>query len=506
MTSEGEEIRTIFVTGFPPDAKEREVQNMLRWWPGYEACQLTFKGDQPLGFAIFSTPAMAFAARDALQGLIFDADHNSVLRVELAKTNLHRRKGLPGGGDGYDHSKRSRVDPMAAYMPGAAAAAAMGSFMPAAYDAYASSFTPLPAAAPPAAPKTYTPLPAPPSGMPGKIYRDNPPCNTLYLGNLGPGVSEAELLQIFSVQPGSISSAHGTAKQGITLASSFPHLLSLPLRSPPVSSSLHPLPPLSHPLFTRTLRRGGGISSAHCPTGNHCRFLFASLNPLFPLHSHPLLFMPFSLPALHQDVEAASAVHTALQGIILAPSLPHSTRSVPSVPLLFMPFSLPALHQDVEAASAVHTALQGIILAPSLPHSTRSVPSVPLLFMPFSLPALHQDVEAASAVHTALQGISLASSDRGPVRVQYPPHHHSPTALTHSLPGPMSSCPPFTSTCLCSLPPYISLPLISFSPFLLHSPLTLCTSFYRLTFFSALPISFSWLLLTPIRSPLTLCT
>ncbi|CAI5501953.1 unnamed protein product, partial [Closterium sp. Naga37s-1] len=201
MTSEGEEIRTIFVTGFPPDAKEREVQNMLRWWPGYEACQLTFKGDQPLGFAIFSTPAMAFAARDALQGLIFDADHNSVLRVELAKTNLHRRKGLPGGGDGYDHSKRSRVDPMAAYMPGAAAAA-MGSFMPAAYDAYASSFTPLPAAAPSAAPKTYTPLPAPPSGMPGKIYRDNPPCNTLYLGNLGPGVSEAELLQIFSVQPG----------------------------------------------------------------------------------------------------------------------------------------------------------------------------------------------------------------------------------------------------------------------------------------------------------------
>ncbi|CAI6010831.1 unnamed protein product [Closterium sp. NIES-65] len=173
---------------------------MLRWWPGYEACQLTFKGDQPLGFAIFSTPAMAFAARDALQGLIFDADHNSVLRVELAKTNLHRRKGLPGGGDGYDHSKRSRVDPMAAYMPGAAAAAAMGSFMPAAYDAYASSFTPLPAAAPPAAPKTYTPLPAPPSGMPGKIYHNllplqppppatSPPCNLLPLQPPPPATS-----------------------------------------------------------------------------------------------------------------------------------------------------------------------------------------------------------------------------------------------------------------------------------------------------------------------------
>lgn len=61
------QVRTIFVSGFPADTKERELQNLLRWWPGYEACQLTIKADAPLGFALFSTPAMAIAARDALQ-------------------------------------------------------------------------------------------------------------------------------------------------------------------------------------------------------------------------------------------------------------------------------------------------------------------------------------------------------------------------------------------------------------------------------------------------------
>jgi hypothetical protein len=60
-------VRTIFVLGFPPDVKERELQNLLRWWPGYEASQMNFKCDQPMGFALFATAAMAMAARDALQ-------------------------------------------------------------------------------------------------------------------------------------------------------------------------------------------------------------------------------------------------------------------------------------------------------------------------------------------------------------------------------------------------------------------------------------------------------
>lgn len=31
-----DEVRTVFVTGFPQDVKERELNNLLRFIPGYE--------------------------------------------------------------------------------------------------------------------------------------------------------------------------------------------------------------------------------------------------------------------------------------------------------------------------------------------------------------------------------------------------------------------------------------------------------------------------------------
>lgn len=50
--------------------KERELQNLLRWLPGYEASQVNFKGEKPMGFALFSTAQLAVAAKDALQVFI----------------------------------------------------------------------------------------------------------------------------------------------------------------------------------------------------------------------------------------------------------------------------------------------------------------------------------------------------------------------------------------------------------------------------------------------------
>ena len=47
--------------------KERELQNLLRWLPGYEASQVNFKGEKPMGFALFSNAQLAIAAKDALQ-------------------------------------------------------------------------------------------------------------------------------------------------------------------------------------------------------------------------------------------------------------------------------------------------------------------------------------------------------------------------------------------------------------------------------------------------------
>lgn len=60
-------VRTVFISGLPGDVKERELHNLLRWLPGFEASQINFKGEQPMGFALFSSPQHAMAAKNALQ-------------------------------------------------------------------------------------------------------------------------------------------------------------------------------------------------------------------------------------------------------------------------------------------------------------------------------------------------------------------------------------------------------------------------------------------------------
>ncbi|MQL87784.1 hypothetical protein Taro_020332, partial [Colocasia esculenta] len=76
-----------------PALKERELQNLLRWLPGYEASQINMKGEQPMGFALFSTPQHAMAAKDALQNMVFDAESKAVLHTEMAKKNLFVKRG-----------------------------------------------------------------------------------------------------------------------------------------------------------------------------------------------------------------------------------------------------------------------------------------------------------------------------------------------------------------------------------------------------------------------------
>lgn len=61
------QMRTIFISGLPDDVKERELQNLLRWLPGYEASQVNYKGEKPMGFALFSNGQFAIAAKDTLQ-------------------------------------------------------------------------------------------------------------------------------------------------------------------------------------------------------------------------------------------------------------------------------------------------------------------------------------------------------------------------------------------------------------------------------------------------------
>ncbi|XP_048549893.1 RNA-binding protein with multiple splicing-like [Triticum urartu] len=104
-----DEVRTIFITGLPVDVKERELHNLLRWLPGFEASQINFKGDQPMGFALFSYAHHAIAAKAALQDLVFDAETKSALHIEMAKKNLFIKRGVGTDANAMDQSKRLRT-------------------------------------------------------------------------------------------------------------------------------------------------------------------------------------------------------------------------------------------------------------------------------------------------------------------------------------------------------------------------------------------------------------
>ena len=81
-----DDIRTVFISGFPGDVKERELHNMLRLLPGFEACQMNWKAGAPQGFALLATPGHARQLVEALTGLQYD--ENSVLRAEMAHKNM----------------------------------------------------------------------------------------------------------------------------------------------------------------------------------------------------------------------------------------------------------------------------------------------------------------------------------------------------------------------------------------------------------------------------------
>ncbi|XP_058108271.1 uncharacterized protein LOC131251531 isoform X1 [Magnolia sinica] len=61
----------IFISGLPTNLKERELQNQVRWLLGYEASQLNFKGEQPMGFALSSTAHLSLAAKADIQASAF---------------------------------------------------------------------------------------------------------------------------------------------------------------------------------------------------------------------------------------------------------------------------------------------------------------------------------------------------------------------------------------------------------------------------------------------------
>lgn len=206
VRSSADEVRTIFITGLPGDVKERELHNLLRWLPGFEASQINSKGEQPMGFALFSTPQHALAAKAAVQDLLFDEEQKSVLHTEMAKKNLFVKRGVGADFSSLDQSKRIRTG--GEYAPSGftsppfhpqptALWPASGYMAPpvlySPYGGYPVSQVALPPPAPVLAPSGYASV---------QNTKDNPPCNTLFVGNLAENVVEDDLRGLFSIQPG----------------------------------------------------------------------------------------------------------------------------------------------------------------------------------------------------------------------------------------------------------------------------------------------------------------
>uniref|UniRef100_A0A6G1SCZ2 Protein couch potato n=1 Tax=Aceria tosichella TaxID=561515 RepID=A0A6G1SCZ2_9ACAR len=86
------QVRTLFVSGLPMDAKPRELYLLFRAYKGYENSLLKVtskdgKSASPVGFVTFSSRARAEAAKLDLQGVRFDPDLPQPIRLEFAKSN-----------------------------------------------------------------------------------------------------------------------------------------------------------------------------------------------------------------------------------------------------------------------------------------------------------------------------------------------------------------------------------------------------------------------------------
>jgi len=89
-----EPVRTLFVRGLPSDVKSREMYNLFRPYQGFQSASLSYPGEQniPVSFVSFSDHDRAIAAMEQLQGLRFDPESNTRLRIELAKSNSKSKK------------------------------------------------------------------------------------------------------------------------------------------------------------------------------------------------------------------------------------------------------------------------------------------------------------------------------------------------------------------------------------------------------------------------------
>ncbi|XP_078157991.1 RNA-binding (RRM/RBD/RNP motifs) family protein isoform X2 [Carex rostrata] len=192
------QLRTLFIAGLPDDTKPREIYNLFREFPGYESSNVRVKNgsSQAFAFAVFADQHSALTALHAYNGMKFDLQRDSVLHIELAKSNSKgkRSRGDDDGSFPHNATKYSRGEEEFG----------VGS------NVHTSGHALHSLSGYPSAPRLSSLEPPPPPGTDYKKLelrsmgapQENPPCPTLYVTNLGPTCTEDELTQVLSRWPG----------------------------------------------------------------------------------------------------------------------------------------------------------------------------------------------------------------------------------------------------------------------------------------------------------------
>ncbi|KAJ7297434.1 hypothetical protein O6H91_Y384400 [Diphasiastrum complanatum] len=204
MASSEADVKTLFLAGLPDDVKEREIYNLFRPHSGYQSCQLKYtgRGCQLVAFVVFSDHASAVAAKEALNGHTFDPQTGETLHVELARADSRSKRSRSGDRAPGSIEKKYRgiSDIPGVYGdPGVGGNLHISGMMNSVYDDL-NGF-------PPSQSSGLMPSYAVQDSMRGLMMgqtvagsqtavKSNPPCSTLFFGNLGSNCTEEELLQV----------------------------------------------------------------------------------------------------------------------------------------------------------------------------------------------------------------------------------------------------------------------------------------------------------------------
>ncbi|CAG5088868.1 Similar to cpo: Protein couch potato (Drosophila melanogaster), partial [Cotesia congregata] len=203
------QVRTLFVSGLPMDAKPRELYLLFRAYEGYENSLLKVtskngKTASPVGFVTFHTRAGAEAAKqDLQQGVKFDPDMPQTIRLEFAKSNTKVSKPKqPAAAAATSHP--ALMHPLTGHIGNPFFPSGPELWHhPLAYSAAGELQGTLQHATlvhPALHPQVPVPLASPvgSSSSQPSIAVSNAPCSTLFVANLGQFVSEHELTEIFN--------------------------------------------------------------------------------------------------------------------------------------------------------------------------------------------------------------------------------------------------------------------------------------------------------------------